>query len=41
MGYARDARSWSRRFAADGILRARLLRQGEGLALLSNDHPTN
>ena len=32
-----EARSWSRRLTRDGILHARLLWEGEGLALLSND----
>ena len=34
-----EARSWSRRLTEDGITRARLLWEGEGLVLLSNDRP--
>ena len=32
-----ETRAWSRRLAQDGITRARLLWEGEGLALLSNE----
>ena len=35
-----EAGRWSRRFTAEGIAHARLLWEGEGLALLSNDRPT-
>ncbi len=35
-----DARSWSQRLAGDGVTHARLLWQGDGLALLSNERPS-
>ncbi|MGD1148455.1 MAG: glycosyltransferase family 39 protein [Thermoanaerobaculaceae bacterium] len=34
-----ETQSWSRRLAQDGITHARLLWEGEGLALLSNERP--
>ena len=34
-----ETRAWSRRLAQGGITRARLLWEGEGLALLSNERP--
>jgi hypothetical protein len=34
-----ETRAWSRRLAQGGITHARLLWEGEGLALLSNERP--